>query len=227
MENQSLFRIGSRLAIVGGILAVFANVFHPRTLPLPSRDAYLREIADYGPWVIDHIGIFVGLVLISGSLVAFSRSLSGRGAAWGRLGAAFTVASVALVGVLVATDGIAEKVLALTYVAAPATEKAAALQVADALTAVNWAFFSIIILLYFGTTYIVFGMAVLADGTYAPWFGLWPLVAGLGSIPVGLVQALNGPSTGTFGAFTVFSIAITIWVLVMGVKLGRRAGARS
>lgn len=226
MTDQVLFRIGSRLAVIGAIIALAANLLHPRTLPSPSPEAYLAEIAGSRLWVVDHLGIFVGFLLIAGGLVAFSRSLQGAGAAWGRLGAALAVASLGVLGVFFAGDGIAEKTLAQAFVAAPPAERAAALHAAEALTALNFALFSVMMVLYFGLTYVVFGLAVLADGTYNRWMGAWPLLAGLAMIPVGLVQMLSGPSSRTFGFFGVFSLALTVWVLVMGIKLGRRATVR-
>jgi hypothetical protein len=37
---------------------------------------------------------------------------------------------------------------------------------------------------------------------------------------------LHRIATRTFGFFGVFSLALTLWVLVMGIKLGRRVPAR-
>jgi hypothetical protein len=125
-----------------------------------------------------------------------------------------------------ATDGITVKVLADAWAKAPATEKAAAFSVAHALAQINVAVFSVWVIEFFGVTIILYGLAVLTSSVYPKWLGWVAVLAGIGSALIGLNQAYKGPSTlVTNVLFPIFSIIITIWVLVMGILLWRKAGS--
>jgi hypothetical protein len=53
------------------------------------------------------------------------------------------------------------------------------------------------------------------------------VVAGLGSVAVGLVQAYVGESTGVTRILTIiFPTVITLWLAVMGVLLLRKVSSR-
>ena len=63
------------------------------------------------------------------------------------------------------------------------------------------------------------------SGEYPGWLGWVVGVAGVGSVPVGLVQAYTGESIGfTRIATIIFPTIITLWVVVMSVLLWRKAG---
>jgi hypothetical protein len=54
------------------------------------------------------------------------------------------------------------------------------------------------------------------------------VVAGVGSVPVGLVQAYTGESIGfTRIATIIFPTIITLWVVGMSVLLWRKAASKS
>lgn len=227
MPERSLFRIGSVSAIVGAILAIVVNLLHPRSATLENPEAFLRMIAGSGVWVGDHVGVVFAVLLITGGLVAVYRSITREpGAAWARLGFAGTLVSAAILCVLMATDGIAIKVLSKVWANAPDAEKAAAFHVAHALAQVNLAVFSVWIIVFFGVTIILYGLAVVTSDVYPKWLGWVALLAGLGSALIGLNQAYRGPSFLVSNVlFVIFSLIITIWVLVIGFLLWRKAGS--
>ena len=224
MPEKTLFQIGSRSAIIGGILALVVNLLHPRALPGAHPEAYLEEVAGYTIWVPDHLGIFFAIVLVVGGLLAISRSITaGAGAVWARLGRATAVVGVALVGVFAAIDGIAMKQIVDAWASAQAGEKEIAFRVAMAFFAVNAGVFSVVIMEYFGLNFVLYGLAVLGSTVYPRWLGWVALLAGIGAFAVGLIQGLSGPTPATFGLFTAFAIPLTLWVIAMGVLLGRKA----
>lgn len=227
MSERSMFRIGSVSAIVGSILALVVNILHPRSATLKNPEAFLRMIAESTIWIGDHVGIIFAVLLITGGLVAISRSIAEEpGAAWARLGFAGALVSTAILCVLMATDGITVKVLADAWAKAPAAEKSAAFSVAHALAQINVAVFSVWVIEFFGVTIILYGLAVSTSSAYPKWLGWVAVLAGIGSALIGLNQAYRGPSTlVTNVLFPIFSIIITIWVLVMGILLWRKAGS--
>jgi hypothetical protein len=130
-----------------------------------------RTIAQSESWVLVHLVIVVGLILMLGGLVALSRSIEG---------------------------GVAGALAQLGSVAAVA-----------------------------GVTFILLALAVASSGEYPGWLGWVVVVAGVGSVPVGLVQAYTGESIGfTRIATIVFPTLITLWVAGMSVLILRKAASK-
>src|SRR5829696_3935280 len=204
---------------------------HGRKPPPPRHtdrkpEGVARTIAQSANWVLVHLVIVVGLILMLGALVALSRSIEGGvpGAlAW--LGSIAAVAGVTVGVILVIVDGVAAKHLADAWEAAPSDQAAAALRVVVAEEAINFALASLFNILFAGVTFILLGLAVASSGEYPVWLGWVVVVAGVGSVPVGLVQAYMGESIGfTRIATIIFPTIITLWVVVMSVLLWRKAG---
>ena len=227
MSERPLFRVGSMSAIVGAVLGVVVNLLHPRTSEIGNVEALLREIADSGIWVGDHIGILFAVLLVTGGLAALYRSIPDQpGAAWARLGFVSALLGAAVIAILVGTDGIAAKGLATAWANAPESEKIAAFRVAAAVALINIAIFSVFIIVFFGVTFFLFGLALLTSNVYPQWLGWVALLGGLASALVGLIQAYNGPSVlVTNVLFPIFSVLLSLWVLLVGVLLGRKATA--
>jgi hypothetical protein len=226
-EQRGIFRIGAVAGIVGALLAMVGNLLHPAT-PIGDPEGVARTIAQSERWVLVHLVIVVGLILMLGALVALSRSIEG-----GLAGALAQLGSVAVSGVtvgvvLVIVDGVAAKHLADAWEAAPPEEAAAALQVVLAEEAINFALAALFNILFAGVTFILLGLAVASSGEYPRWLGWVVVVAGVGSVPVGLVQAYTGESIGfTKIATIIFPTIITLWVAGMSVLMWRKVASRS
>lgn len=227
MPERSLFRIGSVSAMIGAVLAVVVNLLHPRAATLQNPEAFLRMIAESSGalWLGDHIGIIVADLLVTAGLIALARSVTREpGAAWARLGYAGALVSAALLLLLMAADGIAIKRIADGWISAGPPDKAAAFQAGRALAEVNLAILTVWIIVFWGATIIVYGLAIVTSDVYPRWLGWAALLAGLGSTADGLALAVTGPSV-LLGSilFPVFSILITVWIFVMGLLLWRKA----
>src|SRR5215204_4574379 len=227
-EQRGILRIGAVAGIVGSLLAMVGNLLHPAT-PIGDPEGVARTIAESERWVLVHLVIVVGLILMLGGLVAISRSVEGGVAgALAQLGFVAAVAGVTVGVVLVIVDGVAAKHLADAWEAAPPGEAAAALRVVLAEEAINFALASLFNILFAGVTFILLGLAVAWSGEYPGWLGWVVVVAGVGCVPVGLVQAYTGESIGlTRIATIIFPTLITLWVIVMSVLLLRKAGRRA
>jgi hypothetical protein len=55
VSEQSLYRIGSVSAIVGSLIAIVANLLHPRSATVADPEAFLKMITESGIWVGDHV----------------------------------------------------------------------------------------------------------------------------------------------------------------------------
>jgi hypothetical protein len=223
-----VLRIGSAAGIAGALLGMVGNLAHPTT-PAASQDAegLARTIADSGIWVPDHLVILLGLIGMLGGLIAIARSISsGLPGALARLGAVAAVAG-ATVGLLLLTiDGLAAKHLAQAAATASPGEQAAALNALLAEEAINFALGTLFYILFAGVTFVLLGLAVAWGRVYPRWLGWMAVVAGAGSVAVGLVQGLVGETNAvTRIPSIIFPTVITLWLAWMGVLLLRKAPA--
>jgi hypothetical protein len=220
--------MGSVAGVVGSLLAMVGNLLHPAT-PIGDPEGVAQTIAQSERWVPVHLVIVVGLILMLGCLAALSRSITGGVAgALAQLGSVAAVARVTVGVILVIVDGVAAKHLADAWETASPDQAAAALRVVLAEEAINFAIAALFNILFADVTFILLGLAVAWSGEYPGWLGWVAMFAGIGSVPVGLVQAYTGESIGfTRIATIIFPTIITLWVVAMSVLLWLKAGRRS
>ena len=219
MTDQGLYRLGSVSAVVGAIVALVTNLLHPRLSDLDDPvGETLREAAQSDAWIPIHLGLLLGSLLIVLGLFAFARSMNGGpadGLARLALGGLLVSAPVAVLAL--AVDGYATKLVA------DAAGGDIDLAAGAAVVHIGWALFMALTISFIGFTPALFGLAAARSGIYPAWLGWGAVVLGLVAVITGVVGTLDGPSAAFFVAFTVASGLLTLWVLVLGVLLGRRA----
>lgn len=221
-----MLRLGGGAAVVGSAIAMVGNLLHPAT---PTRDPHgvAHTIASTDMWVAVHVAIVLGLIIMAGGFAGLYQALRGGAAgAVARMGFMAAIAGTTVGLILVILDGVAAKHIADAWASAPLDESAAALRILMAEETMNFALASLFNILFAGVTFILFGVAVLLSSVFPRWLG-WPaVVAGVGSVLVGLVQAQVGESTGlTRIATIIFPTIITLWTAVIGILLIRRSSA--
>jgi hypothetical protein len=219
-----IFRIGSAAGIVGALLGLVGNLVHPAT-PTGDPEGVARTIANSRLWVPDHLVIVLGLILMLGGLAAIAHSIQdGLPGALARLGSVAAVAGITIGLILVTLDGLAAKQIAQAWATAPPAEQAAALRLVLAEETINFALAALFNILFAGVTFILYGLAVAWSRVYPRWLGWVVVVAGVGSVAAGLVQAAVGESTTVTRILTIiFPTVITLWLVQMGMLLLRRA----
>lgn len=222
--SRPLLRIGSLSLMAGAILALGFNLLHPRTAGVADVEAVLPMIADSAAWDLIHAALLLGVLLIVAGLVAVERSIrEGAAAAWARLGTTAAALSGAVYLVLSAVDGRARKVMAEAWLRAPPPERMAALRVSEALEMVNFGLFSVFGVVFFGLTFMLFGLAIVKSDVYPRVLGWVALIGGIVSFLVGSTHLLRGPSVlMTNILFTASSIILTALLFVIGALLWRR-----
>ena len=95
--TQHLARIGAAATFIGAVLLIVSTLLHPLDNdPADSLAAFAEYAADT-LYVWTHLGQFAGFFGLGIGLVAFAGTFEpGRAAAWGRVGAAGAVASIAM-----------------------------------------------------------------------------------------------------------------------------------
>ncbi len=224
MNDTHMMRIGAAAGVIGAILFGVGNMLHPRSDDIEIYAEQIKTVAESDFWVTDHLLFFVGAILIAVFLIALHRTmLDGLPGALSRLGYFGTVASTAVITVLVGLDGLASKATHDAWAAAPGVDKAVALRIAEAMEEVDVGVFSAWIILFFGATFIVYGLAVAMSDNFPKWMGWIAAALGLVSLVVGFYQAYDGLSVFiTNIAFSGAATLLTVWVLVMAIMMGRK-----
>jgi hypothetical protein len=223
-ENPHIFAIGSKAAIVGSLLGLVGNLIHPAT-PLGDPQGVARVIAANDAWFAIHFGIVIGITLMFGGLIALYHSIrGGLPGALARFGLFAAGVGIAVGLILTILDGVAAKQLADEWASATAETRFIALQNVLTNETMNFALASLFNFIFAGVTFILFGLAVALSDVYPRWLGWVVVAAGVVSIGASLVQGVPGEPTTLSWILTIIGpTVITLWLLVIGVLMGRNA----
>ena len=225
MTGRGYWRCGAVAAILGGIVLLVATSLHPLDADPGDPVAAFTEYAADDRWVTTHLGQFFGVFLIAGGLIALYDTLARERAGWiARFGLFAAVASVAVTAMLQAVDGVALKVMVDGWQAAPAEEKQASFLAALAVRQVEVGLASLVSVL-FGTTIVLYGIAVAVTRVYPQWLGWVAAIAGAGTLAGGFVTAHDGFSEFAMTFNVPFNLTIVFWMIAMGVLMWRQGGS--
>jgi hypothetical protein len=214
--------ISSVLLIMGGVLALIGNALHPHS-PDSSAAGAVQALTSDDAWIWVHLAIIVGIVLIIGGLVLLASEFTGSPAEpLARLGVAAALMGGAVVTVSTAVDGFGMKALAVSAADAPTAEASGALRAAIAVQEMDFGIWSIGMLVLFGAAFGCFAAAMYTSGRFPAWYGWLAGSGAAGSTLAALLQIGNGGETAAAEyLFLVASMALTLWVLVVGIRLRR------
>ena len=222
LPDRTLLRIGAVSAVLGVVVLIGGNAIHGGDDPA-NLAVSLPQYAANDNWVVAHILQFLGFLLILGGLVALHRSIPAEpGAALARLGLVTALVAVGVYGANQAVDGIAIKFVAEEWVSAPAAEKEVAFRVAEAVRHIEIGTSSFSALI-FGMSLVLYGLAIAVSDVYPRWIGWITASIGLAWGVSGVFIAYVGFSQHVLIGW--LSIAVALWVLVIGVLMWRRTGA--
>lgn len=208
---------------------MIANILHPRSSNISFTPAQIQTVADSGIWLTDHLVLFLGGFLLLGGFVALRQLLSsGRSMVWAELGYVSAVISTCVFTVLMALDGITSKVVHNSWEDAVGTEKVIALRVAEMMEEIDVGIFSIYIIIFFGITFFLWGMAVAKGDVFPRWLGWVAVLLGVSAFFIGFAQAYTGLSVlVTNTLFATCSSLLILWVLIisfLSLRKGKQMG---
>ena len=222
LRQPSSNRLFGALFIAGSVVGLIGNALHPHTADLDVA-ATAQAIASNGAWVAIHLAIIVAILLVVGGFVGLTEHLSATpGRALARLGLSAALIGGAVVTVSIAVDGFSMKAPSVAAAGPAGPDAAVALQVAVAVTSVDFGIWSIGMLAFFGVAFGCYGAAVVASRRYPAWFGWIAVVAAVGSGIAALLRigaGVEAQSSETL--FLVSSLTLTLWALAIGVLLWR------
>jgi hypothetical protein len=224
-QQRVLLRIGAICAIAGPLI-LFASFAAHGDLPAHvSTEAALRYIADHPIWLPIHLGNIVAALLAIGAFTALAGTLTpGAAGALGRLLVPMAIVGGMFVIFDYSVDGYDLWVLAEEWAAASGEERASLVQMTDTvITLLNGTFRSEI-LIFYGLTFLLAGLAVALDGGYPAWFGGIAAIAGGAVLLAGLLSFVDvSVPRQDILVFLVIVPLESLWLLILGVLMWRRA----
>lgn len=215
-------RLAGNLILVGAVLAVIGNAAHPFLDPEAPATEVLATAADSGYWTVLHLGLAIAGVLLTCGVVLVTRMLAGTPAdGTARVAAVLAVIGGTLFAVQIGgIDGTVFPVLGERV--AGAADEAVLLPVAEAFQRFDIALLSLVVMVYFGATFVALGLAFRAVDVFAGWLDVTALVAGVAGVVVGAMMFLELMPTFTFYAFRVVALAVTVVAFGVAAALLRR-----
>ncbi len=214
---------GASVAAIGGALLLFGGtVLHPSGADPNDAVAAFSEYADDQWWIASHLTQLLGIALIVCALIQLSRLLasgSARGLAW--IGAAGSIASLAIAAALQAVDGIALKMMVDSWAAAAEPDKTTLFYAAYGVRQIEVGLASIMSLL-FGLTVCVYGVAVISDRSFVTWLGWLAIIGGISTAIAGVVIAYTGFSGLAMSINMPSSLLLLIWMIALGILFWHR-----
>ena len=210
-------------ALVGAPVLLVSTLLHPLDADPNDPVAAFAEAAASETWIVSHLGQFLGVALIAMALVALSHNLGDRRAqAWGTVGRAGAIVTVAMAAALQAVDGIALKKMVDRWVAAAPADQAVAFESAFAVRQIEVGLASLFSLV-FGLTAAVFGVTLLLGGHR--WLGWWAILGAVGVVGAAVAQAFTGFSKLAMNMSMPASVVLLLWIVAIGLRMWRQEAA--
>lgn len=172
------------------------------------------------------MSLLLASILVLAGQAALTRTIEEEPARmWARFGLMLAVISNAVVAVWLAFDSVGTKSAAERWVHAEGAEKGEAFRTGAALERVNFALDTLWFTLFWGLTFVVYGVALLLARQYPRWIGWVALAGGAGALVSSQVQLASGLSTWTLLLGGVFAAVQVPVLLAIAVLLWRRAPA--
>jgi len=223
VKGDALQKLGSIGFIVGAILLVVFNILFPRAADPSNMQEALKNWGEQEVLTqVCALLIAVGVWAVMIGTAGVYRSISAGGAAWARLGFYGIVVGTSIwtvnMALIMATAGAAAN-----WVAAPAAGQATAYSVAAALSAASMAVHTMNIIVFW-LALVFLGIGMVLSAVYPRWMGWVGIILGIVTVAVvGIVQAFTGETSALQLIFMVLALLTTLWVLVVGIWVTRRA----
>lgn len=223
-RGDDLQKIGSAALIIGSLLVVVGNAWSAVTEvgnPAIAQEKIGAQLTmSYAAVLLILFGWFAALI----GAAAIQRSIMGAGGAWARLGLYFMILGTAMWSIGIVLD-IEYFDLISKWLAAPAEGKDAAHTLLVTLFPPGGGFGRGLFPVTLMCSWLAFaflGLAMIQSQFYPPWLG-WPgFILGAIGVLLGIVITFTGREP-YFMAFTVLAFATTLWLLMSGIWMARKA----
>lgn len=224
VDKKESLKAGAVIGMFGGFLGAIIGSFHPFE-SLSGANAtipHMMEMATSIRWTAVHIGIAITTAMMLGGLVTIA--LAHRfspSKLWAALGLAMAVATSSLSFAAMAIDGFAMKKIAERFMEANAQPGSPLYIASQGFEDIQLALFGMVILMSFGLTQLLFGLAVLKGKLLPGWLGAIAVLTGATSTVIGVLQLVKGPTQITIKSFIICAVIYPLWIGVASFLIWR------
>jgi len=223
VKGDALQRLGSLGFIVGAVLLIVFNFLLPRAADPGNLQDLLTTLGNkVGLTQLAGLFIVVGSWAIMIGAAGIYRSITAAGAAWARLGFYGIIVGTTLNTIAIGLH-VAEANVGADWLMATASDKVMAYYTGSAIVTVGKSVVTMYVLVEWMAIFFL-GIGMARSAIYPKWQGWVALILGALNVAiVGLPQFFAG-MTGTLQIlFAVLATLTTIWALIVGIWVARRA----
>jgi hypothetical protein len=222
-EDSRSLRLGAFLAVLGGLGYLSALLLHG-DLPDETTETAVQHIAGRPEWRLLKLALIVSVLCWIGALAALLRSVEGGlSELLGRWAVAILVIGVATVVVEYAIIGHGLKGVADAWQSAQGLDAERQLRMAEVMLAITGGLFHSFVAWLLGLPFVLAGLAIALGSGYPRWLGWAAAALGTGPLVAGTTRFAGValvPYPLLYGGFVV---PLTVWLVVMGFLMWRRA----
>ncbi len=214
MNDRALIRVASLIGFIGAVLAIPANLLHPKTAGSAIVDR-AELIASSSSWNLLHWVAGGAILMVAASFVALERHLRGRdGWMWARLTLFVGTIGIAVGVITTAIDGMALKAVADAWAAAGGGTGIPEFQAFNAIEQVSLGLFNTFIATALGAGPLLAGLAVLQSRAFNPVLAYFGIVSGVMGLILDTIQNFNGVTAVSANiGFTAVAFGVTVFLL--------------
>lgn len=224
MQSNAKFYKGGGLAAVLGIIVLFVSTaLHPLGANPGDVQAAFLEYSGSQFWVTIHLGQLLGILLIGIGLFALAIKLHRRESGMlAILGAAGTMMTLAIAGVLQAVDGVALKVMVDRLLHAGPGGQPFIFEAVFAVRQIEIGM-DAMLSLFMGLTVLCYAGLLFREGGKAAWLGILGVLSGIFLLISGVATAHDGFADTAMMISMLSSVFLLAWVLGVGIYLWKTA----
>jgi hypothetical protein len=223
-QNKSLYKIGGITGILGALGNNIGNILHPATLPSQSGQDRLLEIAHSAIWYPTHVLILLSVVCFAVSFLALYHYLLDKHAnkTFTQIGLGFAFLGTAISCVLLPIDGFTIKRAADLWFTA-VENKVLLFHLSALLEQIDLDLFSMFLFMYYGLTFIFFGLAAYTSELKHKNWHLLPAVSGLILAVTAIYQLVFTATNWTIAIWIPIWTIQSVWLGILGYTMYRFA----
>jgi hypothetical protein len=223
VKGDPLQKISSAGFIIGAILMMLGGLLMPYAAkPTSNIQEMLTPLGEHEFRAeVSSLLMMMGIWAMMIGAMGVYRSITAGGAAWARIGFNFILVGTGLWTASLSSD-VATASAVAKWLAAPIDGKEAAWSAVAALNAVGRGSYPSTIIVYW-LAFVFLGIGMIGSTVYPRWLGWVGLILSNAVIVVGVIQVFTARSTTLTLVYAVLSLLTTLWALVIGIWVARRA----
>jgi hypothetical protein len=226
--DRTLLRLSATLLFIGLLLFALATYLHSmidaKVGVGNNHKAAFAVYAASGDWTAVHLGLFVGIAVISAGLLVlfFALNVSEGTPRWvGLFGAIAAVVALALYGIVSAVDGVTLKQAAVAWASAPAAEQAVRFASAEAIRWLEWGTKSYWSFMQ-GLALVLFALVIVWTARVPRPIGYLMGLSGLAFFVDGWLLGSEGFSATETVPDLIWQISLVVWIIWLLIVAWRR-----